>query len=908
MAALRTLQLCALVAALSVAVAPQVHPAPSQDAEAVARDFLKREAARFGLGAADLREVSVSSIAPGTAPGMQHVYLQQQLRGIPVWNAIFTVNISGDGSVINPGNRFIDKLQARAGGQMARRSPVQAALAAVDFLELKPSQPLRATSTRAGATRATLLSTGGISKRPIEAGLVWYFAQDIGQLRLSWRVQLEEGNHLWDVFVDAGNGEPLAAKDRVIHERAADMVTSMAASSSDIIASMAAVVAPEPAALPAFASIDGATYTVFPLPFESPADGGRRSVTGAASPSASPYGWHDTDGAAGVESTHTRGNNVIAYTDTDANNVIDANSDPDGGVGLNFSFPMLAGQLPLDYANASVTNLFYLTNAIHDLSHGYGFNEASGNFQANNYGKGGLGGDALRAEDLDGSGSDNANFSPSVDGDFPRMQMYRWNFPFPNVLEVASPAPIAGTYIATGAGFGPDFGTAGAKTGSLVLANDNTGTTSDGCEALVGFPAGAIAVMDRGSCNFTVKVKNAQVANAIAAIIVNNVAGDPITLGGTDATVNIPAGMISLADGNKIRASLPGNATAKANGSPPPQRLSSLDAGVVTHEYGHGISTRLTGGAANASCLDNPEQMGEGWSDFFAAAFTSRASDVGSSRRGMATWLVFQTGNGQGIRNTPYSTSMSINPVTYAQVANTTGISSPHGIGYVWNSMLWEVYWNLVRRYGYNPNLYQAWNTGGNNLAVQLVMDGLKLQPCGPGFVDGRNAILAADTALTGGANQCEIWRGFAKRGLGFSANQGSPVDRSDGVEAYDLPNACKVAVFGGFQAPVAAAPALNTVAPGAHVNLQFNLSGIVGLPKIDTQPVNCSTLEPTSEAPKPLASDTGLQQVGDNYTLDWRPAKAWEGTCRAVTIRAPAASDPVAYFYFPSATKFQKN
>ncbi len=55
-----------------------------------------------------------------------------------------------------------------------------------------------------------------------------------------------------------------------------------------------------------------------------------------------------------------------------------------------------------------------------------------------------------------------------------------------------------------------------------------------------------------------------------------------------------------------------------------------------------------------------------------------------------------------------------------------------------------------MQRYGLNPNPYGAWNIGGNNLANQLIVDGLKLQPCSPGFVDGRNAILAADVALTG--------------------------------------------------------------------------------------------------------------------------------------------------------------
>jgi hypothetical protein len=67
-------------------------------------------------------------------------------------------------------------------------------------------------------------------------------------------------------------------------------------------------------------------------------------------------------------------------------------------------------------------------------------------------------------------------------------------------------------------------------------------------------------------------------------------------------------------------------------------------------------------------------------------------------------------------------------------------------------------------------------------------MDGLKLQTCSPGFVNGRDAILQADSILTGGENACAIWKGFAKRGLGFSASQGSSNSINDGVQAFDLP------------------------------------------------------------------------------------------------------------------------
>ncbi len=897
---------CALPANTDAAATKASANTPAR-AEAVARKYLQDNQRALGLDAADLREVTVSSNVPGTAPGIRHVYLQQNLRGLQVWNALTTVNVTGDGRVLNPGNRFFGRLASRTAGQGVRRNAVQAGVSAFNFLELKMKQPLRAVANRGGIKQRTTLSDAGVALGPVEAELVWYYARDIDQLRLAWRLQIEtRGAHEWDVFVDASNGEPLAAKDRVVRDNIAATANATATQATPLglLAAAGALVAASPEPPPAFPSIDGSTYTVFPFPFESPTDGGRRSVTGAANPSASPFGWHDINGAAGAESTRTIGNNVDAYTDTDSDNSPDLDSKPDGGAGLNFSFPMSLAQGPVNYRDASVTNLFYWNNIVHDITYGYGFNEAAGNFQFNNYGKGGLGSDSVNAEALDGGGTGNANFSTGPDGSAPRMQMYAWLYPFPNVVTVNSPAPIAGTYIASAAGFGLQVGSVGPQTGPLVLVNDGVGTTTDGCEAFAGFPAGAIAVVDRGSCNFTVKVKNAQLASAIAAVVINNVAGDPISMGGTDDTVTLPSVMISLAHGNLIRGQLPGNATVQSNPNLPVQRDSDMDAGVMVHEYGHGISDRLTGGPATASCLDNQEQMGEGWSDWFAATFTARSSDVGSTRRGMASYLSYQAATGTGLRNTPYSTDVAINPSNYAAVANTATTSSPHGIGYVWNSMLWEVYWNLVHRYGFNPNLYQGWNTGGNNLGMQLVMDGMKMQPCSPGFVDGRNAILAADAALTGGANVCEIWRGFAKRGLGVSAAQGNADDRADGVQAFDLPAACSVAVFSGFQAPIAAAPALNPVpVPTTQtIALRFSVTGLVNPLIIDTQQVNCATLEPTSAAPIALSSSAGLQKTGNNYAIDWRPAKAWAGTCRAVTLRIPAAANPLAYFRFDEA------
>lgn len=80
----------------------------------------------------------------------------------------------------------------------------------------------------------------------------------------------------------------------------------------------------------------------------------------------------------------------------------------------------------------------------------------------------------------------------------------------------------------------------------------------------------------------------------------------------------------------------------------------------------------------------------------------------------------------------------------------------------------------------------------GRQLAMKLVLEAMKLQPCNPTFFQARDAILDADSVLTGAANKCEIWKGFAKRGLGADAKstgKGTSLKRIDG---YKLPDGVK--------------------------------------------------------------------------------------------------------------------
>jgi hypothetical protein len=500
---------------------------------------------------------------------------------------------------------------------------------------------------------------------------------------------------------------------------------------------------------------------------------------------ATTLGWHN-DG--GTEYTITKGNNVYAQEDQNGNN--GTGYSPSSGT-LDFNYPLDFNNPPSSNQDASITNLFHACNLIHDILYQYGFDEPAGNFQANNLGRGGAGNDYVLADALDGSRTNNANFATPADGSNPRMQMFLWNSTQPTDFLVNSPGglnPIDAVE--------SDFSSAnklvnvGPLTGDIVLVTDNTGGTSKACNEnpISNGSAinGNIAMIDRGTCSFTEKVKNAQNLGAIAVVVVNSdPIAPPIVMGGTDNSITIPAVMITFDDGAAIKTELLTQAVnITLTGYAIQIYDGSYDNGIIAHEYGHGVSNRLTGGPSNIYCLQNAEQMGEGWSDFITLMLTT---DWGTAsefdKNGIGTYVKGQSINGPGIRTYPYTTDMEVNPFTYDDIIGST---SSHFIGSVWATMLWDMTWEIIDIEPIDTDIYHG--KGGNNIALQLVMDGMKLQACSPGFVDGRDAILLADELLYGGKYQCAIWNAFARRGLGLSASQGSITDVNDGTEAFDVP------------------------------------------------------------------------------------------------------------------------
>ncbi len=241
----------------------------------------------------------------------------------------------------------------------------------------------------------------------------------------------------------------------------------------------------------------------------------------------------------------------------------------------------------------------------------------------------------------------------------------------------------------------------------------------------------------------------------------------------------------------------------------------ALDAGVVVHEYGHGISNRLVGGPSSVTCLTNAQQPGEGLSDWWALAYTAKLGDTGPMARGIGTYVVGQPADGVGIRTQPYSTDPAVNTHTYESI---NGMAVPHGVGEVWAQAAWEAYWALVDLHGFDPDLANATGDAGNQRMMLYVNEGLKATACSPTFTDVRDGIIQAAMNLHGGEDVCPLWHAFAGFGLGVDAVSGGSSSTTP-TNGFSVPAACDAG-------PRMNSPEPGSTLPGSDVTFEWDPNG----------------------------------------------------------------------------------
>ncbi|MEM9488947.1 MAG: M36 family metallopeptidase, partial [Myxococcota bacterium] len=474
--------------------------------------------------------------------------------------------------------------------------------------------------------------------------------------------------------------------------------------------------------------------------------------------------------------TETIGNNVDAYADlvepdgfTDPGDIRATTTSPG-----TFDRVYDTAQPPnvsSDQIQAAVTQLFYTSNWLHNYFYDSGFNEAAGNAQASNFGRGGVEGDRMRVEAQDYSGVNNANMSTPGDGASPRMQMYVWSPESDANLTALDTTFTVGT-----AAFGPDNF---ELTAELSLIEDGTAPTTDGCEAIDTDLTGKIAIIDRGGCAFVVKAANAEARGAVGVVIVNNTPGAPPPgMAGTDP-IGIPVLSITFEDGDTLKVAVTnGTVEATMDRLSGPVRDGTIDNAIVAHEWGHYIHFRLT------SCQSTAQQcraQSEGWGDFISLHMMVRPGDDLSGSYAMAYYSTISLGDNYfGVRRVPYTRyNPAINALTFRHVINGVplpphplGSGAPdnaqvHNSGEVWASILIEGYFDmLAAAQGTNPPYTFA--EAKRRMADYIVL-GMQLAPVDPTFTEQLDAILAA-VAATDSGDFVRLSLAYARRGVGTCA------------------------------------------------------------------------------------------------------------------------------------------
>jgi hypothetical protein len=653
------------------ALSPErIRQLPASDPHRAIKAFLEEHRALLGYGksAIDRARLKRESVAPHN--GMRTVVWQQERDGIELYETVLVGHVSREGELISLAAQFVPQLDEvlppRPGQPLRPRLSSKEALLIAGPLvgeDITPESVMALEEKGVGAAQRQRFRAAPLPGEA-EVQLMWLPLHE-RQVNLCWQVELTRraGGERFRLLIDAETGEPLLRRCLTVYL--------------------------SPAEYRVFTSDSPAPFTPghsFPSTNQAPLVARSLVSWPALSRTASPTGWiHEAE-------NETRGNNVEAHLDRDGNNEPDLPR-PQGSPARVFDFPLDLSQPPSAYGDAAVVQFFYWCNWMHDRLYELGFNEAAGNFQKDNFGRGGLGNDPIVADAQDGSGVNNANYSPTPDGTPARIQMFLFD--------------------------GPD-----------------------------------------------------------------------------------------------------------------PDRDGSLDAEIILHEYTHGLTDRMVGGGAGLTSLQSIG-LAEGWSDFYALAVLSESSDDPHGvypTGGYSTYLYkgLKENYYFGIRRYPYSTDLTKNPLTFKdidpdQVSAHAGVPrSPvynfdpkkagevHAQGEVWCAVLWEARANLIDKHGFET---------GNQLALQLVTDGLKLSPPNPTFLQARDAILLADRVDTGGENQFELWTAFAKRGMGVKAS-GPPNWGTQGVaEAYDLPDLLTVTPY---TAQVFTGPAGGPVQPPCRL---FTLS-----------------------------------------------------------------------------------
>jgi len=774
-------------------------PRKGKKEEAAARAHLGRNASRYQLDLADVDAASLVMVH-NTGKGPVIVKLRQQVRGIEIFREEINIVMNRNLELVGIGGYITSASTPDVRGKdfafdLSDRAAALAALTDLTGVTLR-NNDLKNSPSREGYDYFTLDPANGVQlEEPIRLKKVLF--------------HLQSG-------LEAGYYVEVAARDLATMTTDYYAYVISAADGHVLYRNTLGADAGTAYTYRVWAAANG-------YPFDSPAgnavhpkvnavpDGYQAPLLAQSDITVANFPFSMNDPWLPAGATETLGNNVDAYSDLfspDGYSPVAAPATPATGDFRATTTGANAFQHTYDMTQpshhiqrqAATTQLFVNVNFLHDWFYDAGFDEAAGNAQQDNYGRGGVAGDRLKAEAQDYGGTNNANMYTPADGASPRMQMYMFNLygaaPF---FSVVSPAAAAGKRTTGTATFGPQS--------FDVTADMIYPAPAHACTALTNAAqvAGKIVLVDReptsgeGACSIATKLTNIAAANPAGIVLVNLSSWPDLIVTLSDSMIGFvpPVMTITWNGAVSIKTQLDASNPVVGHMARDPYTLASrdgtIDNQIVAHEWGHYLSNRLIG---NGGGLTNNQgrSMGEGWSDFLAMMLTVRPDDVATASN--ATWNgTYATGTFAfsggadggsnqgyyfGVRRYPYSTDLTKNPLTFKHIQ--TGVPLPagapvnsngypnaevHNSGEMWANVLWECYAALLRdTQGGSPRL--TFQQAQDRMKEYLVAS-LKLTPVNPTFIEARDALLAA-AAANDATDYTRFYQAFAARGMGVSA------------------------------------------------------------------------------------------------------------------------------------------
>lgn len=721
--------------------------------------------------------------------GAQVVRFSRELDGVPVFRDRLSLVLTGAQELVAIAGWLLPHAAPQAGFLLAPETAL--AFAALD---VRLPAPLAADLRSSGepARGWTRFADGSGHLASARARKVWFTLPE--RLEPAWHVEVEGQDRdgrpqAWGLALSATDGRVLWRKN----------LTELAQATFRVWADAAAPFAPLDGPQGTFATphptglFDGAQPPLLPPALVSLDHG--------------PNPRNDSWLLAGA--TSLSANAAVAYADVwpPQGFVPDAGT-PDGGdasgllamdVAPVASAPLIFDDLydtarspraSAGQARAAATQAFFTVSWVHDWLYALGFDEAKGNAQADNFGRGGLGGDATLVEALDWQFPEGAAMTSPADGQAPRLQLGNAEGKGPSFL--TPDVPDGGRAPAGQSNLGPQVFDV---SGPLVLLADGVDAGYDGCEALLSPAAlqGAIALsVGSGRCAFRAVVDRAADAGAVGVVIgtAQLTSGNQPYIGDDPTGVTLPVLSISGLDTRPLlQVLLDGGTLPQARMERPfvPERPAALDATIVTHEYGHLVSNRLVGDSAGLT-LKISRAVAEGWSDFLALLATVRETDAAAAANPGFGGLyaiggyfaggtrLDGTGNAShylGVRRYPYSTNFLKNGLMFRHIADSAPLplvpgspfranSEVHNTGEVLAVMLWEGLVGMLRKGSL------TFPEATRRMGLYL-LGSMQASPLNPDLLEARDALLAVAWAADP-ADFVTLFDAFARRGAGPAA------------------------------------------------------------------------------------------------------------------------------------------